>query len=61
MNKKTAIIFFGNGVNLAKALGINPSAVYQWPETIPQLRAYEIERITNGKLKATFAQQNNYS
>lgn len=52
MKKTTAIKFFGSGVKLAEALKINSSAVYQWPETIPRLRAFEIERLTKGKLKA---------
>ncbi|MEG3753119.1 Cro/CI family transcriptional regulator [Psychromonas arctica] len=52
MKKAVAIKFFGSGANLAKALKINSSAVYQWPEVIPRLRAFEIERLTKGKLKA---------
>lgn len=52
MNKSIAIKHFGSGIKLAKALKIKPSAVYQWPETIPRLRAFEIERLTKGKLKA---------
>ena len=57
MKKSTAIEYFGNSVKLAKALDINPSAVYQWAEIIPRLRAFEIERITNGALKADFVVQ----
>lgn len=56
MKKSKAIAYFGNAVNLAKKLGINPSAVYQWPEQIPQRRAYEIEKLTKGELKAEFSQ-----
>ena len=54
MRKLEAISHFGNATNLAKALGINSSAVYQWPDEVPRLRAFEIERITNGELKAGF-------
>lgn len=54
MKKQEAIQYFGSLVNLAKALGIGHSAISQWSEDIPQRRAYEIERITNGALKADF-------
>lgn len=52
MKKQDVLNYFGSGVKVAEALGIFPSAVYQWPEEIPQLRAFEIERMTKGKLKA---------
>lgn len=52
MKKNEAIGHFGSVVKLAEALGIKPQAVSQWGEHIPMRRAYEIERITNGKLKA---------
>jgi DNA-binding transcriptional regulator YdaS (Cro superfamily) len=52
MKKTEAIEFFGSKIKLAKALGVAPSAVTQWGETIPQLRAFQIERLTKGKLKA---------
>ncbi|MFT6987811.1 MAG: DNA-binding transcriptional regulator YdaS (Cro superfamily) [Psychromonas sp.] len=51
MKKSTAITYFGNATNLAKAIGINPSAVYQWPEKIPRGRAFELQHLTNGELK----------
>ncbi len=54
MKKQDAIKHFGTLVKLAKALGIGHSAISQWPENIPQRRAFEIERITNGALKADF-------
>ena len=44
--------FFGNKQKLADALGIFPSAVTQWGETIPQGRQYQIQVITGGKFKA---------
>jgi len=52
--KKTDVIaHFGSVVNAAKALGdISPQAISQWPETIPQGRAYQIEILTGGTLKA---------
>lgn len=53
MNKSDVISYFGTGTEVAKALGIKPSAVYQWPQEVPQLRAFQIEKLTNGALKNT--------
>lgn len=50
MKKTDAIAHFGSATKLAKAINIAPAAVSQWGENIPMLRAYQIERITNGKL-----------
>jgi hypothetical protein len=52
MKLKEAIDYFGNQAKLAKALGINPSAVTQWGESIPRRRQYEIERLSGGRLRA---------
>lgn len=52
MKKSEAIAHFGSASKLATAIKIAPAAVSQWGETIPQLRAYQIERLTGGKLKA---------
>lgn len=38
-----------NGVGLAGLLGIEPSAVYQWPEKISLAREYQIRDLANGK------------
>lgn len=44
---------FGSAKALADELGISQSAVSQWQVTgIPPTRAIEIERITDGKIKA---------
>lgn len=56
MNKKDVIRHFGTATKAANALGLTKSAVSQWPEKIPQRRAYEIERVTKGELKAEFTQ-----
>lgn len=53
MRKADVIQHFGSVGAVAQALQIKSAAVSQWPEIIPRLRAYEIERITNGKLKVT--------
>lgn len=52
MLKQDVIDHFGDVKTAAKALNIKPAAIYQWGERIPMLRAYEIERITRGALKA---------
>lgn len=50
MKKSDVIAHFGSVSAVADALKIRGAAVSQWGETIPALRAYEIERITNGAL-----------
>ena len=52
MKKSEAIKHFGTATKLAKALGITKSAVSLWPEKIPRGRAFEIQVLTKGKLKA---------
>lgn len=52
MKKQTAIEHFGGANKLAQALGCKPQAVSQWGDTIPQGRAYQIEVLTGGQLKA---------
>lgn len=52
MTKEEAVKFYGSQSKLAKALGINPASVSQWGDDVPALRAFQIERLTNGKLKA---------
>ncbi|EOU1354128.1 Cro/CI family transcriptional regulator [Pseudomonas aeruginosa] len=50
MKMTEAITHFGSKKKLAQALGISPSAVTMWGESIPELRQYQIERLTKGKL-----------
>lgn len=52
MKKQDALDHFGGVVGLAKALGCKSQAISQWGETIPKGRAYQIEVLTGGKLKA---------
>lgn len=52
MTKKKAIEHFGSISALARALGVTYEAVRQWGEVIPELRQYQIERLTGGSLKA---------
>jgi DNA-binding transcriptional regulator YdaS (Cro superfamily) len=51
MTKIQAIHHFGSVSALAKALGVTYEAVRQWGQ-VPELRQYQIERITKGALKA---------
>ncbi|MNJ79517.1 DNA-binding transcriptional regulator DicC [compost metagenome] len=51
MTKSQAIQHFGSISVLAKALGVTYEAIRQWDE-VPELRQYQIERITKGALKA---------
>lgn len=52
MKTADAIKYFGGVIKLAAALDINRTAVYQWGDTVPKGRAYEIEVLTKGALKA---------
>lgn len=52
MTTSNAVKYFGSKAAIARALGINKAAVSQWGETIPEGRAYQIEVLTGGKLKA---------
>lgn len=51
MTKQDAFKLLGvNGVELADLLGIDPSAVYQWPDLkIPLAREYQIRDLAEGK------------
>ncbi len=46
-----AVKFFGSLYAMAKALGIKPNGIYQW-QKIPELRAYQIESLSKGKISA---------
>lgn len=52
MLKQDVLNFFGNSRKAAKALGISAAAISQWGDEVPELRAFQIEKITKGKLKA---------
>ncbi|HDX8356340.1 TPA: Cro/CI family transcriptional regulator [Aeromonas hydrophila] len=53
MNTADAIAHFGGIAPLAKALGVKTQAISQWKERVPELRSYQIEVLTGGKLKAS--------
>lgn len=56
MTTSNAVKYFGSKAAIARAIGINKAAVSQWGETIPEGRAYQIEVLTGGKLKANPSQ-----
>ena len=52
MKKSDVLEFFGSASKAACALGISIAAISQWGDEVPELRAFQIEKITKGKLKA---------
>lgn len=53
MTKTEVVRYFKTPKAVAEALGITRQAFYQWPEKIPRLRAYELERISGGALRVS--------
>ena len=51
MQKNEVLEFFGNANKAAKALGISRAAISQWGDEVPELRAFQIQQLTKGKLK----------
>lgn len=51
MKKDEAIAYYGTQIKLAQALGISQAAISKWPDKVPLLRQYQIERLTGGALK----------
>ena len=49
--KSEVIAFFGGVSKTASAFDITKGAVSQWPELIPEVRARQLEEITNGEMK----------
>lgn len=54
MKPQEVIEYFGSQEKAAKALGIKQPNLSLWLKAgaVPELRQYQIEKITNGKLKA---------
>jgi DNA-binding transcriptional regulator YdaS (Cro superfamily) len=52
MKTSDAEKYFGNRYRIAKAIGISPSAVYQWGNEVPKGSADQLELITGGVLRA---------
>ena len=52
MEFKEALKHYGSRNKIAKALGIHRQAITRWAYSgIPELRQYELETLTGGKLK----------
>lgn len=56
MKKSDAIKHFGSQTRLAEAINVSQAAISKWPEDVPELRAYQIEHLTGGELKANTEQ-----
>lgn len=52
MTRTQVIKHFGGKASIARALGISYAAVQQWGERVPELRQHQLEKITQGLLKA---------
>ncbi|MCS6126656.1 Cro/Cl family transcriptional regulator [Shewanella baltica] len=51
MKKSDVLKFFGGTAATAAALNIKSPSVSGWGDEVPELRAYQIERLTDGELK----------
>lgn len=49
MKKAEALAAFGTATNLARELKISVSAVSQWPDDVPELRALQIEKLLTAR------------
>jgi transcriptional repressor of cell division inhibition gene dicB len=52
MTTDEAIAYFGDRKQMAQALGIGLHGTYRWGDHPPKLRQFEIERLSDGELKA---------
>ena len=52
MKTAAAVDHFGSMRALADALDITVQAIYQWGDAVPEGRAFQIEVLTRGALKA---------
>ncbi|KAB0476547.1 Cro/Cl family transcriptional regulator [Vibrio chagasii] len=57
MNKTEVIEHFGSKSKAAVALNMSKQAIGQWGGSVPELRQYQIEVITNGRLKSDFTKK----
>lgn len=51
MKKSDVLNYFGGQSAVATTLGTSAAAISKWHEIIPKVRAYELEKLTKGKLK----------
>ena len=52
MKTEEAIRHYGSRRELAGALGITTQAVHDWGDEVPELRAYQLQVLTDGALHA---------
>ena len=57
MKKQDALAYFESAAELVRTLAdtpwpITPQGVSEWPEEIPWGRAYQLESVTGGELRA---------
>lgn len=55
MRTSAAVKHFKKRIRIAEQLKITRAAVYQWGDIVPLASAYELERLTGGKLKVDHA------
>lgn len=55
MLKADAVAHFRSQRAIAAALGISEQAVSMWGDVVPEGRAYQLELLTKGKLRANGA------
>lgn len=58
MTTQEAIDYCGGRKELAQALNIWPHAIGRWGKHPPELRQYQLERISKGKLQAEKVKNN---
>lgn len=51
MFKSDVINFYGTKAKVAKAAGVDPSAVSQWGELVPEGRAMRLQEASGGELQ----------
>jgi hypothetical protein len=52
MTTEQAIKYFGSRKEMALALGIGLHGTYKWGDNPPPLRQFQMQKISNGKLKS---------
>lgn len=53
MTTQEVLDHFGSASTAAKALGIKRQSIYLWGEEPPEVRQFQIQVLTKGKLKAS--------
>ena len=52
MRTQDAVDFYGNKAEVARALNIRRQAVVQWGELVPIARAFQLQVLSRGRLRA---------